>query len=81
MNLDEEEGFVYRREMTTVKVKIPKGNVKCPYCKGSGEIRVYYGQPWDRGQFRSCIYCNGKGFLRKKILASLKKMFPKEKST
>jgi DnaJ-class molecular chaperone len=72
-NLDDEDGYIYVRKETMVKTKIPEGNVKCPTCKGCGEVRRYWGQPWDKGQFIFCITCNGKGFLPKEDLESLRK--------
>jgi len=72
--MSEEEGYVWRKKSTLEKVKVPDGNVKCPTCKGSGEIRVRWGQPWDRGQFMDCLTCEGKGFLEKKFLDELRKI-------
>lgn len=79
MSLEDEEGYVYRKEMTLRKVKIPEGCVKCPQCKGSGEVRIYYGQPWDRGQFASCVTCAGRGYVEKEVLDFLEKMNAKRK--
>ena len=72
MSLDD-EGYVFVRKMTMEKVKIPKGHVKCPRCKGSGEVRVYYGQPWDRGQFATCHVCGGKGYAEKEFVEKVMK--------
>ena len=74
MSLDE-EGYVHVRRFQYEKVKIPDGNVKCPLCKGSGELRRYYGQPWDRGQFETCHGCHGRGFLPEGHAKSLGKVF------
>ena len=72
-NVFDDEGYVYRWERCLKKVKIPEGYVKCPICKGSGEVRRYYGQPWDRGQFMACWACKGQGYVRKEWAEELKK--------
>ena len=70
----DDEGYIFVKEIKYVRKKIPKGHVKCPVCDGSGEVRLYYGQPWDRGQFTTCWCCYGKGFISKEWLEELKKM-------
>ena len=65
--MSEDDNYVWVVKPTFQKVKIPKGYVKCPCCKGSGEVRRYYGQPWDRGQLMTCLVCHGKGFTEKEI--------------
>jgi DnaJ-class molecular chaperone len=73
--MKEEEGYIYRPEMGMGmrKIKIPEGMVKCPTCKGSGEMRLYYGGPGDRGQFGDCITCGGRGFAEKEWIEELRK--------
>ena len=68
-----EEGYVWRKIETMEKLKIPEGSVKCPICEGSGEVRKYYGQPGDKGQFMICFECMGKGFISKEIFEELRK--------
>jgi len=63
-----EDEYVYVWVQTTKKVKVPKDCAKCPTCEGSGEVRVYYGQPWDRGQFSTCHMCGGRGYVEKSFL-------------
>jgi len=69
--MENDERYVYVRTEISKKVKIPKDHVKCPHCKGSGEIRIYYGQPWDRGQFATCFTCGGKGYIPKDFMRFL----------
>lgn len=69
----ENEGYVWVRDYTMKKVKIPEGSVKCKACEGSGELRRYYGQPWDRGQFMACWYCHGQGYVDKEWADELDK--------
>jgi len=69
----EDEGYVYRREVIIKKVKIPDGYVKCKACGGSGEIRIRYGPPWDRGQFQTCWFCHGQGYIKKEWAEELDK--------
>ena len=71
--MSEDEGYVYRRIETTERVKIPEGFVKCPACRGSGELRIRYGPAHDRGQFGICWYCGGKGFIPKEVAQELEK--------
>ena len=67
------EDKVFRRKVVFEEVKIPKGYVKCKACDGTGEIRLYYGQPWDRGQFTTCWYCHGQGYVEKEWAEHLEK--------
>ena len=67
------EDYVVRRKVVYERVKIPKGYVKCRACGGTGEIRLYYGQPWDRGQFTTCPFCHGKGYVEKELAEELDK--------
>jgi DnaJ-class molecular chaperone len=69
----EEDGYIYRKKVTIEKVKIPEGYVKCPICNGYGEVRRYYGQPWDKGQFMTCWVCHGKGYVKKEFAEDLKR--------
>lgn len=55
--------YVFRNIRMLQKLEIPKGHKICPKCKGSGEMRLYYGGPGDRGQFRDCIWCGGLGYV------------------
>ena len=59
------EDKVFRKKVVFEEVKIPKGCVKCKACGGTGELRLYYGSPWDRGQFTTCWYCRGRGYVEK----------------
>lgn len=63
-----DKGYINRISRGFEKVKIPKDHVHCPYCKGSGEHRVYWGQPGDRGQFENCFYCGGLGYVPKEYI-------------
>ena len=75
-----EDQYIYRKKIVFERVKIPEGYVKCKACDGTGEIRLYYGQPWDRGQFTTCWYCGGKGYVRKEWAEKLDKThFPEWK--
>jgi len=73
LSFDDDE-YVFVRETRYVRKKIPKDHVKCPVCDGSGEVRLYYGQPWDRGQFTTCWCCHGDGYISREWLEDLKKM-------
>ena len=55
--------YVFRNTRMLQKIKIPEGHKLCPICKGSGEVRRYYGGPGDRGQFMDCIWCGGLGYV------------------
>jgi hypothetical protein len=60
------EDKVFRKKVVFEEVKIPEGCVKCKACDGSGEIRLYYSEnPYDRGQFTTCWYCHGQGYVEK----------------
>lgn len=63
--MEKEEDYVWVRIETSEKRKIPEGHVKCKACGGSGELRKYYGQPNDRGQFMVCWYCRGEGYVER----------------
>jgi len=63
--MSDENEYVYVREVRYIRKKIPKGHVKCRACGGTGEIRIRYGPPWDSGQFTTCWYCGGKGYVEK----------------
>ena len=58
---------VFRKKVVYEEVKIPEGCVRCKACGGSGEIRLYYGQPYDGGQFMRCWYCHGDGYVKKEV--------------
>jgi len=68
------EDKIYRKKVVWEEIEIPEGCVKCKACDGTGEIRLYYGQPWDRGQFTTCWICHGKGYVTKEWQKSLKKL-------
>jgi hypothetical protein len=65
---------VFRRRWVIEEVKIPEGYVKCKVCKGSGEVRLYYGQPWDWGQLTSCWHCAGRGYIDKRLIESERRL-------
>ena len=67
------EDRIIRKKIVFEEVKIPEGHVKCKACDGTGEIRLYYGQPWDRGQFTTCWICHGKGYVTKELAEELEK--------
>jgi len=72
MSLENDEGYIWRRRMTLVKVKIPEGCVKCPDCDGRGEVRIIWGPPNMPGQFGVCITCAGKGYVEIELLEKMK---------
>lgn len=61
-----EENYIYRRVQTLERVEVPEGSVKCPRCKGRGEIRRIWGGPNMPGQYTTCPLCMGLGYLSKK---------------
>jgi hypothetical protein len=59
------DDFGYRKKYFMEKVKIPEDSVKCRGCGGTGDLRIYYGPAGDRGQFQTCWFCHGKGYVSK----------------
>jgi RecJ-like exonuclease len=62
--MSDDHNYVLKQVVTYKRVKIPDGSVKCPFCKGTGKIRIKYSEPPSntQGDFWSCIRCGGKGF-------------------
>lgn len=72
---DEDFYFEYVLE----KRPIPPGYAKCPMCGGRGEIRLYYGGPLDKGQFRVCHLCGGRKIMKKEDAEEWKKILSRGK--
>lgn len=54
--------IIYQYKMLLVPIAIPEGAVKCPDCKGEGELRVGYDGTHEQN-YMSCILCSSKGYL------------------
>jgi len=61
------DNYIIKKKIVMEEIKIPEGFVKCKACEGTGELRIRYGPSWDRGQFMTCFYCGGKGYLEKEL--------------
>jgi DnaJ-class molecular chaperone len=66
------EDIIIKYKQVPYEFKIPKNCIICPKCNGTGEERLYYGGPHDRGQFKYCSYCMGKGYLEKELHERIK---------
>jgi len=45
-------------------VEVPEGCIVCPICKGSGEMRVKWGEPSRfTNEYRACASCFGEGYV------------------
>lgn len=77
--MDENDNYVYKKEITMKQIRIPDDCVKCPDCKGSGEVRIIYGAPWVKGQFDDCLLCCGKGYVEKSHLEFLQRLEEKRR--
>jgi hypothetical protein len=51
-----------------VNVEVPEGCIVCPTCKGSGEIRVRWGEPsMFTNEYRVCASCFGEGYVNEAV--------------
>lgn len=66
--LKDEDDYVWCKATIMKKIKIPMDCVKCPDCKGSGEVRRIYGPAWMKNQFDDCLLCGGRGYVEKSYL-------------
>lgn len=71
---------IWREETFLKPIKIPEGSIKCPDCKGTGEILFMYCDPGPN-KYWQCITCLGEGYLKKEDLESWKNRCKKKRDS